>query len=69
MEENGIKNTQTVNKTYGAFSQIPIALVRKYVTTRIVERIITFFSPMKRQSSITSLYKSVVNTTVNVTKL
>ena len=45
-------------------------LVRKYVSTRIVERNIRVFSPMKRQNSKTfpSLYKSFVNTTGNVKK-
>ena len=50
-------------------------LVRKYVSTRIVEWNIPFFSPMTRQNSketketFSSLYKSVVNTTGNVKKL
>ena len=45
-------------------------LVSKYVSTCIVERSITFFSPTKRQNSKTfsSLYKSVVNTTGDAKK-
>ena len=45
-------------------------LLRKYVSTRIDERNIPFFSPMKRQNSKTfsGLYKSVFNTTGNVKK-
>ena len=46
-------------------------LVRKYVSTRIVEKNIPFLAPMMRQNSKTfsSLYKSVVNTTGNVKKI
>ena len=59
-----IKDAHLTANTRGA------ELVRKYVSTLIVERHIPLFSLMKRRNSKTfsSLYKSVVNTTGNVKK-